>query len=583
MGDGISYTWAVKPELDGMDKANAQLRAGATGLKDLDAATRGASAEMKHLKGGMNGMKPPPEFHRMKQDLHDHEEGFKGVGHAIEHTHSRLVGFLEFAGIMFAIEAVHRLAEGIFDVGAEIVHAAAQAERLDLSLQLTAGVEGGKEINDWIERIASKTEFTEDKLKGWAGALLNAGVKGSEVDKILAASLDIAAKSPDKMAGMERAIDALARSQITGKISTRQLVGLNIGVEQIKTLPEFKGLSQAELSKKIEQGSIKTEQLLQLVAGADKQLGDLGIQAGGTLEAKIKNVQQLPELFFQKFKDSPSFPIFKDKLDQIFESLNPESPHGKVIFASFERTLGSIVDLIAEIDFEQVALTLENDVFPAIRDIAAEIKPVAEAALQTAHGFATMAHWASAVVESLGGAKAAVQGLMNPFQAGKNLFETAIHPERATGIGKLLMKALGKEASAGLAGGLSEGKGPVTSASESLAMSSADAVQSSLDIHSPSRVFEELGFQTAAGFAKGQARGEGMVDASSSGLVAPRLGGSFGGGRRGLSIGPITVEVTGHGDAREQGAAAGDEFVRVIRSKLAALADEDGQDGEEAA
>src|SRR5262249_14935398 len=152
----------------------------------------------------------------------------------------------------------------------------------------------------------------------------------------MAAALDVAAKSPNKLEGMERAIQALTRANISGAVDMRQLRGLSIGVEQLKVLPKFANLSVKQLKKEMEQGKLTKEDLLAVIAGPDKILGDLGIRAGKTMEARLTHLKAIPDQIFQKLAKTAAFDHVGDVIDRILEKLDPDSPTGKRISEAIE-------------------------------------------------------------------------------------------------------------------------------------------------------------------------------------------------------------------------------------------------------
>ena len=121
---GISYEWTVDSRFGGVDDGIRKLKSAEDAIKGLNGSTKTVDDQIKGLKGTMGGIKRPAEFSKLKDEMaglagraHEAKEGFKGVGEAVEHAHSRLAGFLEFAGIMLAIDLVKELTEKVVDLG----------------------------------------------------------------------------------------------------------------------------------------------------------------------------------------------------------------------------------------------------------------------------------------------------------------------------------------------------------------------------------------------------------------------------------------------------------------------------------
>ena len=87
----------------------------------------------------------------------------------------------------------------------------------------------------------------------------------------------------------------------------------------------------------------------------------------------------------------------------------------------------------------------------------------------------------------------------------------SIPTEVTAGQGKGFV-ALGLASSQGMTEGISEGTGDVASAAQELANAAKEATKNELEIHSPSRVYHEIGIQTAAGFENGLREGLSNID-----------------------------------------------------------------------
>src|SRR6185312_15546557 len=187
MADGVQFLFELDAKAPGMDKLLQQLGQSNAKLKE-------SHGHLKHA-----------------------EEGFKGVGKSVEEVSKKLSEMTEFLGVALAFEGVAKLTEGFMDLGKEILNAAAQAESLSFSLDVNFG-KGGKEIEEWADRLAKKTPFTDDQIKGWAIELGHAGVAMKDLDKYMFAALDVAARSADKAGAMATAVEAMRRVEMTGKI-----------------------------------------------------------------------------------------------------------------------------------------------------------------------------------------------------------------------------------------------------------------------------------------------------------------------------------------------------------------------------
>lgn len=534
---GLKYIFEIDARTPGLDKLVASLDKSNTKLKEAH----------KNLKQG--------------------DDGFKGIGKSIDEVNHKLHDFGEALGVVLVFEGVEKLTEKFMELGKEIVETAGKTESLNFSLGVNFKGDA-KGVTEWIDRIASKTPFTAAQLKGFANELGKAGVASKDLDKYIAAGLDVAAHSSDKMGSMMSALSVLQRAHGIGKIRGAQLLELGVPAENLKSLPGFEKLNKQQAIKKLGKSDINMEDLFRVISGG-KQLGAVGIGMADLLDTKMKNVKTLPEQFMEKAATSPAMEPFKAKLDEMFNTLNPESVKGQQILKSFNDMLVTIVDGLKNFDFDAAARGIH-----AFIDALKELGPLIGYAGKTTGAFV------KAVVPNkdeshlsrnlkLVGAVASPVGSWfdeHVKGAGEKLagalgFAGGL-PKSGVDIGKNLPK--------GIASGLEAAKPEAVGAVKDVATSTAQAGRDALGVQSPSKVFEEIGRQTGAGFALGmQGSGQGIRDAVEDAIYIPPprpIGGAggFGGGVN-VMIGGITVHVAGHGDLNDLTA---DQLVAALKKKL---------------
>jgi tape measure domain-containing protein len=564
MGDGIQYVYEIS------DKISSSV------ISKLEAADKASTKVEASSKGAASG--------------HDkHAKAADHLGGALHRlTHQAMHPFLEKAkqiaefefirkGVDALIEAPGEIIEKLKELGEEMILTAAKAERLDLSFKLTLGQEGAEEVLGWIEKISSKTEFTDDQLKGWSSELLRAGVKMQDVDKFLAAGLDTAAKSTDKMAGMSAAISALTRAQLTGRVESRALRGLSIGVEELKTLPQFKGLTDKQLHKKMEEGSISKDDLLTLIAGPNGVLGDLGVTAGKTFEAQLKNVKEIPEQIFQGLYKTAGFQELGSFLGRIYENFGPETEAGSRVAEQLAAALDLVAGKLQEIDLDAVAKgvgdaldqlpealetvrSLFNDIAGVLGVFGKAIQFVTDL-LPGSHESADdklefkLAHKEDDIVQRM--LKDELKTKRSKLAAGvveygphedpqirlKRLHELA---RAEIEEGKKNQLVAGKYLGDGLYEGVKQGQPKSEAAGVKIAQVATGATKKEFGVQSPSKVFADIGRQTVAGFVEGVEGSSAQIDdviAGAFAVPAPH-GGRFaamGGGPIVVTIGDINV------------------------------------------
>lgn len=132
--------------------------------------------------------------------------------------------------------------------------------------------------------------------------------------------------------------------------------------------------------------------------------------------------------------------------------------------------------------------------------------------------------------------------------------------------------AMGTNLWSGFVNGILAGVSAVTSAGTQLASAAENAVKSTLDIHSPSRVMDASGQNTSDGFVQGIQRGQGQVDAAMNTLVTPPTppGSPAAGGAAGTSAGVVITIGDIHVHAPGSSSADADAIGRSVRRELEA-------------
>lgn len=393
--------------------------------------------QISTLQQKLSDLKAPGEIKRLEKEIAGFgkpvTEGWQGVGHAIEDAKGKLHGFLEFSGALAAVEIVKGLTEKVFDFGKEAVKTALHAERLDDSLKLRFGVEGGEELDRWAGKFAHLTQLSKDQIKVVGAQLLGAGVDNEDLNRYTGAALDFAAKSQedDKYGAAMQATSALSQAARFGKVSARTITNLGLSNDALRTLPEYAKLNDKQLREKLTGDStITQEQLLRVMRGGGK-LGEAGYAGGQDMGSKFKNVSGMWDDYLSKLTTSAGYDNLKGKLGELFETLNPESPKGQQIFAAMDSAFTGIIEQVGKIDFGAVANTITNDVIPATQELMGLIKPTLEMLTTTMRGLGLLAHSTHSITSmagitdrSEGDSKLVQQAIVEPGMkaAGKFLY-----------------------------------------------------------------------------------------------------------------------------------------------------------------
>jgi hypothetical protein len=603
VADKLSYVFEIDGKTHGFDVAVEKMTKADTVMGHLDRKTQILQAHLRQLKA-------PGEILRMEKEI----ANFGKLDNAVDKTKGRFHQFFSFLSAQVAFEAIKSLTHKVIELGKEALNAAGKAERMELSFELTLGQTAAEDILGWIEEIAGKTEFTDDKLKGWALDLANAGIKGEQLKDTMAAVLDVAGK---RGAGAgDTAVDALSRATLTGKIEGRALRGLGIPIAELAQLDKFKGLTEKQIDKKLETATITKEDLLNLIAGPDKMLGDAGLKASKTFEARMMHLRDLPDQFFQKLSKTEAFGKLSSALARVLEKLDPDSPTGKKIASFLTDVFGKAAESIEKIDLAG-KIELFTEAMRGFADIAG---PILKFAFHELEGIAFLIGRITGHTKSTAAQKKDIKGegelevlhgkfqtqrrfmFMNPAEAtGPKELETIkelnakieaeqrAELERVKGVFSdpmafetaiIAMKQAGKDMSVGMAQGLKEGVPEVAREARNVVKKGAiDPARDEAGAHSPATKFIDLGLDIGDGFIVGMQRKQREVDEMMRGAFAPPAAPP---GRAGASVSlsiPVQITVGSTGDAKADGDAAGGAFVEAVRGPILELLEEFGLEG----
>jgi hypothetical protein len=451
-----------------------------------------------------------------------------------------------------AIDGAISLGHKIFEVGEEILHAAAKAERTEKSFGLLFGAEGGEEMLSFVEHIAKNTEFTDDALKGVVAQLGKVGFAGEDLVRANAAALDIAAFSANPAEGQAEAVSALARIKRTGRVDNRTLGGLGIGEKTfLDELSRRTGEATKTLKKKMDEGKIAAADSLEALYGVitkktGKALGGAGADLSTTFEARLTHLRNLPEQYFEKVSKSAGFARLSDAIGKLLDDLDPETPRGKRIFGALETAFDGIATIMASIDLAGIIETATAALATFERGILVVLSH-----LPGDRGTRAGIQLADFDRRQYAKQQRAFEDEEFTRRADQNLTTPAF--ERAASEAKTAFGEAAKRAAEGYAGGLSDTE-RIKLQSAHLGESSLEALRDNLGIRSPSRKFRELGLFSGEGFARGIEDTAPRVDQALDMALAPpaRAGG---GGRGGnvITLAPsvsVTVHAGGGADAK---------------------------------
>ncbi len=596
--DPLSWLLELDAKLDGAKEMLESLKANDDALKGLDRA-----------------LKKTEESTKKTGDEHEkHGKKAKTLANELKHLNDKLMALTAFQvfefGFEHALELAKELAAEVIHIGKEAVNAAAHEERLTKSFKLQLGDHEGGEVLEYLDKLGAKTEFIDDETKRFGQDLLKAGFHANQIPHAMAAIADLAGMSSDRMGGAAAAMESLSRIQRSGKVMERSLAPFGIGEDKLIDVLKRRGQKgdTASLKKALQEGTLDREEILQSVYQAitektGKKLGGVGEEMGQLLEARLRRMGNLPEMYFEKWSTSPGFQVFSDRIEQLFQKLDPESPDGKRIFSSLEYALDSMTGVIEKLLTPEGLDAFVSGLKSAIDSVGSIIRGLQEM-IDLLNG-ETLSKW------SFGGKNANDKQVNQTEEFARSKLATdsgkddlrrmltrmseserqdLVGAGKARGIdyAQYLPKTANTKAESNIGKSMDATAGDLTladpgapdlahEAGQKVAAAHLEGVRTGLDMHSPSRKLLALGRLAADSFADGVEDSAGNVSDSfdvalpaMAGQTTSAGGGGFGGVQ--ISI-PINVVIEGGGgDSAEALARRIEEIVpSALQSALEQL------------
>jgi hypothetical protein len=512
-----------------LDKMSAALKGTKTEVDQVEKATSAADEEFKQLSATLAALKKPKQIEELKKQIEEFSKPKwrQAMDRLLDPLLQKMKSVAEFEFLRRltdkVLEAPGELIDVLKELGEEMISVAAKTERTNRSFELLFGAADGRETLEYIEGIAKYTEFTDDNLKSAAQSLAKVGFQGRDLTRALAASLDIAAFSPNKEEGMGEALASLERIKRTGRVDNRVLGGLGVGEKDfLKELSARTGQGSETLKKELEKGKVNTEVALEtlysmIAKKTGKNLGGAGVEMGRTLSAQLTHLRDLPDQFMQKLAKSPGLEILKNGIGDILEKLDPDSPTGQKISGFLNDVFTKGAGLLNDVDIGAKVDLFTN----ALRGFADIAGPVLRFAYHELEGIAYLIGRITGHIKSTEDQKKDIAGesmlrmesfrmahggqgirVEKPVTAG----DLEFNRQQETASQQRHLKAL-DEARAAFSspGAFDDAILAMKINGEKMGAAAVEGMRGpkGIDSHSPSKKFAKLGEMAAAGFDEG--------------------------------------------------------------------------------
>lgn len=291
------------------------------------------------------------------------------------------------------LEAARGVVETISDGVKDAFSAAGKEQTLRIGERNTLGVEGARGFREDAEKFAKLTPFNDSEIRQMMLPMRRAGLSQAASRQAFATATDIGGGDKDAVGGVLEQFKRIYTKQGIGKRQLVELLG-NVGT----TIPDFykelgkrMHISAKAAEKKAESGGLDPQLLMNMITEAqNKKQGGIagtgGQRFADSFEVRWKKIKDLPDEFYKKFVDSPSFARANEALGQFLEQLSPDSPAGQRIMASLDRMFDRIGGLLSNpeelvdglVDGIENAIGLFEQLLPDIKDMGYALAAAAD-------------------------------------------------------------------------------------------------------------------------------------------------------------------------------------------------------------
>jgi len=572
--ESVEFLLDLDAKMDGLNEGTAAIDKSTKALHELDKSAKQVTHSVDHAAHSVEHAEHASHAAAGAHGKHSH--AVWELGHQYEGARHAVLEFAEGLGVALAYEVVEKVVDKVKELGEEIVHAGAMAERTEKSFKLLLGEEGGEHLLEYLEEIHNHTEFTLERLQALAAGFIRVGFAGQGLRYAVAAAADLAALPEGNL---DQAAFALEQIKRTGHVDNRTLRGVGAGEKDfLADLAVRTGKSAATLKKEMEKGTLDADQALAALYDlirkrTGKALGDPAEAMSKTMGATITHFKEVPEELYKQIAKSPAFERLNAFIKDLTERLDPKTPLGMRFFESIDKSLTKFVDALAKIDMgkfiDDVGRLIEK--LPALVNLLIKLT---EAVL----AFAKVEAWAfehtlvgQMIADALRPKSPAFDAdkLHRSAQAALGLPAGGpAGPGGASGDAYIRGRLFGKAMGEGAVEGLEETTPKVRDATTEMGEAAHGGMKKEIKAESPSKVFKNLGEMSGEGYLEG-------LDGSLAAMPDIQPAGSYAQpASMGAAAGPIQVTVnvtTNVGGAGHGGGEAGEQIGQQVATVVEAI------------
>lgn len=353
---------------------------------------------------------------------------------------------------------------------------------------LTGSAQGAQALITQLDALRAETGLTRAQLAPMAQTLVGLGFSGQALTdqlKAMASADAMVAGGSDKLLTIMKAVNQHLPVQAK---SFKDLADMGVTVADIA---QKMGMSQAQLTAQMKKGTVNAQQLNAALATLATQKGAAALEAQSL--SLTNQWARLQELITQLFEDVDTSGFMKG-LKSVIDLFDQSTASGKAMKAGITAVFNAIFKVASWV-FPWIKKAIEYVIIAALK-IYIAFKPVIKTFQDLFKAGGPNVDWLYFFKLALGGivdiASGVAKGIMMVVSAVKWVIAAFKGGEDAA-----------KNLVQGLINGIKNGTGMVVDAIKGMGSSAMNALKGLLGIHSPSKVFAQLGGHVGAGFAMG--------------------------------------------------------------------------------
>lgn len=313
----------------------------------------------------------------------DGDKGARGLANSFKLSQGFTTAFSVALGSLAAtittgvVAALGSMASQVISMGAQMQQTVAQ---LNAMTNVTGNAtEAFRALND----VYRNTNFDEQAVQQMGIQLMNMGYSAQNAAGLIQLCADAAAGLGTGQQGAQQLVDAIARMQAVGELTSRQLVGLKMAGVDLDRAFSSMGMNGEQAMKAVEDGSLGVQDAISALTGylhefdgAMAKSKDNTIDAWGDLTANISTAcAEIGSGIFDAFNQSEIVQQLIDFTGSLVDMIRGD---GCGAFSDLRDIAGEVLDFIGGLlggilDIFKLIIIIINDVYGAFKSFGSQV------------------------------------------------------------------------------------------------------------------------------------------------------------------------------------------------------------------